>query len=119
MNADGLSRNPNPIEEDLTGATWHGDCDREAVPGWHAVVYLTLMSGSTFVLPEQGSDEESHRAQVVSDVGEDLAVLHKFNKGHFFHLSLLWNEIELVTEYRGSVGITAGYFVCGQMQLCA
>jgi hypothetical protein len=45
LDADGLSRNPNPSGEDLTGARWHGDCDREAVPGWHAATYLTTMSG--------------------------------------------------------------------------
>ena len=41
------------------------------------------MSGSTFVLPEQGSFEELDRAQVVSDVWEDLAVLHKLQQGTF------------------------------------
>ena len=40
---DGLSHNSSSLEEDLTGAIWHGDCDREEVHTWHAVAYLTLM----------------------------------------------------------------------------
>ena len=58
LDADGLSRSPSPLEEHITGARWHGDCDRDAVPGWYATTYLTLMSGSVFVLPDQGLDEE-------------------------------------------------------------
>ena len=42
LDVDGLSRNPSPSDEDLTGARWHGDCDREAVSGSHAATYLTL-----------------------------------------------------------------------------
>ena len=42
LDAYRLSRNLNPSDEDLTGAMWHGDCDREAVPGWHVVAYLTI-----------------------------------------------------------------------------
>lgn len=83
LDADGLSRNPSPSEEDLTGARWHGDCDREVVPGWHAAAYLTLMSGSASEVPDQGSDEELDRAQVVGDVWKDLAVLHKLQQGTF------------------------------------
>jgi len=83
LDADGLSRNPSPSDEDLTGARWHGDCDREAVPGWHAAAYLTLMSGSTSQVLDQGLDEELDRTQVVGDVWEDLAVLHKLQQGSF------------------------------------
>jgi len=39
LDADGLSRNPSLVEEDLTGARWHGTSDQEAVPGWHASSY--------------------------------------------------------------------------------
>jgi hypothetical protein len=49
--ADGLSRNPSPSDEDLTGARWHGDCDREEVPGGHAGAYLTLFSGASVEIP--------------------------------------------------------------------
>jgi len=49
--ANGLSCNPSSSKEDLTRARWHGECDREAVSGWHAKVYLTLMSSSTSVVP--------------------------------------------------------------------
>ena len=31
VDADGLSRNQSPSDEDLTGVMWHGDYDREAV----------------------------------------------------------------------------------------
>ena len=37
LDANGFSRNPSLSDEDLTGAWWHGDCNREAVLGWHAV----------------------------------------------------------------------------------
>ena len=43
LDADGLSRNPSPSKEDLIMARWHRDCDREAVPGWHASAYLASM----------------------------------------------------------------------------
>lgn len=98
LDADGLSRNPSPSDEDLTGARWHGDCDRDAVPGWHAATYLTLMSGSASEVPNQGSDEELDRAQVVGDVWEDRAVLHKLQHGTY-HLPIsALSGVELVTE---------------------
>jgi hypothetical protein len=81
LDADGLSRNPSPSEEDLTGARWHRDCDREAVPGWHAAACLTLMSGSAFTLSAMAIDEEPDKAQVVSNVWEDIPVLHKLQHG--------------------------------------
>lgn len=31
LDADGLSCNPSALEEDLTRAIWHRDCDREAI----------------------------------------------------------------------------------------
>src|SRR5438270_12233071 len=68
LDADGLSRNPSPLEEDLIGAKWHGDCDREAVLGWHAVAYLTLMSGSASMLFDVATNEELDKPQVVSNV---------------------------------------------------
>ena len=40
LDADGLSRNSSPSDEDLTGAKWHGDCDGEAIPSWYATAYL-------------------------------------------------------------------------------
>lgn len=42
LDADGLIHNPSPSDEDLTEGRWHGDCNRNAVPGWHAVAYLSL-----------------------------------------------------------------------------
>jgi hypothetical protein len=47
----GLSRNPSPLDEDLTGAKWHGDYDQEVGPDWHAVVYLTLFSSVVVEVP--------------------------------------------------------------------
>jgi len=41
------------------------------------------MSCSPFVLPQQGSDEESDRVLVVSDVWENDAVLYKLQQGTF------------------------------------
>jgi hypothetical protein len=59
LDADGLSRNPSPSNEDLTGARWHGDCDREAVPGWHAAAYLILFSSAAVEVPIHGLDDET------------------------------------------------------------
>ena len=59
LDADGLSRNPSPSDEDLTGARWHGDCDGEAVPSWHAPIYLTLFSGTVVEVLIRDSDDET------------------------------------------------------------
>jgi hypothetical protein len=83
LDADRLSRNPSPSYEDLTGARWHGDCDREAVPGWHAATYLTMMSGLAAEILVEQQDEEVDKSLVVSDVWEDQAVLHKLQQGIF------------------------------------
>ena len=45
--ADGLSHNLSPLQEDLTGARWHGTLDQEEVPGWHASAYLAWMKGGS------------------------------------------------------------------------
>jgi hypothetical protein len=68
LDADGLSRNPNPSDEDLTGARWHGDCDREAVPSWYAVVYLILLSNAAAKVSIQGSDDETDRPYAIADI---------------------------------------------------
>lgn len=81
LDADGLSCNPSPSKDDLTSARWHGDYNDEAVPGWHAAAYLTLMSGSAFILSTMATNEEPDKAQVVSDVWEDIPVLHKLQHG--------------------------------------
>jgi hypothetical protein len=83
LDADGLSRNPSPSDEDLTGARWHGDCDREAVPGWHATTYLTMMSGLAAEILVEEQDEEIDKSFIDSDVWEDQAVLHKLQQGIF------------------------------------
>ena len=41
------------------------------------------MSRSTSILPDQATDEEPDKAQVVSDVWEDVPVLHKLQHGIF------------------------------------
>ena len=83
LDADGLSRNPSSSSKDLTGARWHGDCDREAVPGWHASAYLTLMSDATSEVPIDDQDEESDKSLVVGDVWEDVTNLHKLQHRAF------------------------------------
>jgi hypothetical protein len=83
LDADGLSCNPSPSNEDLTRARWYEDCDREAVPGWHAAAYLTLFSSAIVEVPIQGSDDETDRPQAIADIWEDLFVLHKLQQGTF------------------------------------
>ena len=87
LDANGLPHNSNPLDEDLTGAKWHGDCDREAVPCWHATAYVTLFYGATIEVPMQSSDDETNRLQAIADIWEDLLVLHKLQQGPFLRLS--------------------------------
>ena len=58
-NENGLSRNPSPSDEDLTGGRWHGNCDRKAVLGWHSVPYLILFSSAAVEVPIHGLDDET------------------------------------------------------------
>ena len=51
LDVDGLSRNSCPSDEDSVAARWHGDCNREAVPGWHIAAYLTLFLGAATEVP--------------------------------------------------------------------
>ena len=83
MNTDGLLCNPSPSDEDLTRAMWHEDCDREAVSGWHAAIYLTLFFGAAVEVPIQGSDNETDLPQAIADIWEDLSILHKLQQGTF------------------------------------
>ena len=83
LDADGLSRNPSPSDEDLTRARWHGSCDREALTGWHVAIYLTMMSGLAAEILVEQQDEEIHKFLVLSDMWKDYAVLHKLQQGVF------------------------------------
>ena len=83
LDADRLSRNPNYLDENLIGARWHGDCDREAVPSWHASAYLTLFSTTTVEILILGSDNETNRPQINANIWEDLPILHKLQQGTF------------------------------------
>ena len=84
MDVDGLSRNPNPLDEDLTGTRWHGDCDRKAVSGWHVATYPTLFFGAFVEIPIHGLDDETDWPQVIAYIWEDQPVLHKLQHGTFF-----------------------------------
>ena len=86
IDVDGLSRNPSPLDEDLIGARWHGDCDREAVPSWHVVAYLTLFSGASIDIWIQGLDDEIYRPQATTDIWKDLLYCISFNMVSFLCL---------------------------------
>ena len=77
LDAYGLSWYPNPLDEDLTGARWHEDCDQEVVPGWYVATYLTLFSSVVVEVPIQGSDDETDRPQAIANIWEDLPILYK------------------------------------------
>ncbi|WP_375609904.1 hypothetical protein [Bartonella sp. AC53GZZY] len=47
--ADGLSRNPCPSQQDQTGARWHGETDEEMVPSWHTSAFLCIFSEALVV----------------------------------------------------------------------
>ncbi len=89
MDADGLSRNPNPLQDDMTGARWHGISDQEAVPGWHASSYLAWMEGkSSQVMTEtlrEVVDEDSDEGgpRVAMDVWKDNGLLYRLQQGEF------------------------------------
>ena len=82
-NADGLSRNPSFSNKDLTRARWHGDCDQEVVPGWHAAANLTLFYSVVIEIPIHGSHDEIDRPRANADIQEDLHVLLKIQQGTF------------------------------------
>ncbi len=89
LDADGLSRNPSSVEEDLTGARWHGTSDQEAVPGWHASSYLAWMEGnSSQVVGETTGDDvdedsEQRGPRITTDVWKDQGVLYRLQHGQF------------------------------------
>ena len=89
LDADGLSRNPSPLEEDLTGARWHGTSDHEAVPGWHASSYLAWMEGnSSQAMSKNGKDDvdgdsNQRGPRVTTDVWKDQGVLYRLQHGQF------------------------------------
>ena len=89
LDADGLSRNPSPLQEDLTGARWHGTSDQEAVPGWHASAYLAWMeggSGQTIGDTGDGDAEDAlelTQARSTTHVWRDQGVLHRMQHGDF------------------------------------
>ena len=74
LDADGLSRNPSPLQEDLTRARWHDTSDQKVVSSWHALAYLAWMeggSGQTMGNTRDGDAEdvlELTQAQGTTDV---------------------------------------------------
>ena len=66
--ADGLSRNPSPSNEDLTEARWHKDFDQDALPGWHVATYPTLCSGTVVEAPIHGLHDETDRPHFIADI---------------------------------------------------
>ena len=68
LDTDGFSRNPSPSDKDLLGARWHGDCNREAVPGWHTAAYLTLFYGVVVEVSIHGLDDETKQPQGIVDI---------------------------------------------------
>ena len=59
LDANGHSRNSNPLDEDLIGAKWHGDFDREAVWGWDTTSYFTLFFEFATKVPIQSLHDET------------------------------------------------------------
>ncbi len=43
--ANGLSQYTSYNEEDTIGVRWHGKVDLEAISGWHAYAYLSILLG--------------------------------------------------------------------------
>ena len=89
LDADGLSRNPSPLQEDLTGARWHGTSDQEAILEWHASTYLAWMEGGSSQTTGKTRDGNAHdaseftQAQGTTDVWRDRGILHQLQRGKF------------------------------------
>jgi hypothetical protein len=54
---NGLNRNPSSNKEDTIGAHWHGDVDLEAIPRWHASIYLCTLLGCFKDVPQTSVDD--------------------------------------------------------------
>ncbi len=52
QDADGLNQNPSSNEEDTIGARCHGKVDLEAIPRWHASVYVCTLLGYSKDVPQ-------------------------------------------------------------------
>jgi len=89
LDADGHSRDSNPLDEDLSGIKWYGDYNREVVPRWHATPYLTSISSFTLKVLIQGLDEKLDTTQLLAMYGRTWWSYRSFNKRHFLQLSLL------------------------------
>jgi hypothetical protein len=82
LDDDGLSHNPSPLEEDLTGARWHGTCDQDIVLGWHASSYLAWMEGRSNQDIEEiiedvvDEDLDERGPRITFDVWKDQRILH-------------------------------------------
>ena len=68
LDVDGFSRNPSPLNKDLTEARWHGNCYLGAVPGWHVATYPILFSSSTIEVLIPGLDDENDQPQTIADI---------------------------------------------------
>ena len=44
LDVDGLSRNPCLSQKDSIGARWNVGEDEEEMPGWHALLCLSLLA---------------------------------------------------------------------------
>ena len=123
LDADGLSRNPSPLQEDLTRARWHGTLDQEAVPGWHASAYLAWMEGGsrqTIGNTRDGDAEDAlelTQAQGTLDVWKDQGVLHQMQHGDFPLGSIPKEQDRIVHCMARSIGRTDWSFESGLMEL--
>ena len=97
LDADGLSRTPNPPEEDLTGARWHWDYDQETFLGWHAIVYLTLIFGFDVEILIHSSVDETNELRLLRKLGRIITYCISFSMG-LFCLSRRWKGIGVDIE---------------------
>ena len=73
----------------MTGARWHGTCNHEAVPGWHASSYLAWMEEKSSQHVEEtledvvDEDSDERGPRVTTDVWKDQGVLYRLQHGEF------------------------------------
>ena len=85
MDADGLSRNPDPLQDDMTGARWHDISDQEVVSGWHVSSYFAWMEGKSIQVMTKTLREivDEGGPRVSMDVWKDNGLLYRLQHGEF------------------------------------
>jgi hypothetical protein len=73
---NGLSRNPNYSENDITKVRCHGDVDLEVVIGWHPFSYLCTLLGCSRDAPHINMSTKDFRGVDIEPKGHNALNIH-------------------------------------------